>query len=80
MEISGFNEKEISERNKKALQSETWQKARNVMKTEVQHFTEAPDIQHFAIEKVSKNDNDYGFAWGNVVREYLKTAYSEKNA
>lgn len=27
--------------------------------------------------KVSKNDNVYGITWGNVVREYLKTAYSE---
>lgn len=80
MEISGFNEKDISERNKEALQSETWQKVRKAMKTEVQHFTDAPEIQHFAIEKVSKNDNVYGVVWGNVVREYLKTAYSEENA
>ena len=58
--------------------SETWQKARKVMKTEVQHFTEVPEIQHFAIEKVSKNDNVYGVVWGNVVMEYLKTAYSGK--
>ncbi len=80
MEISGFNEKDISERNKEALQSETWQNVRKAMKTEVQHFTDAPEIQHFAIEKVSKNDNVYGVVWGNVVREYLKTAYSEENA
>lgn len=79
MEINGFNENEVSEQNKKALRSETWQKARKVMKTEVQHFTEVPEIQHFAIEKVSKNDNVYGVVWGNVVREYLKTAYSEEN-
>lgn len=80
MEPKGLNEKEVSEQNKEALQSETWQEARKVMKTEVQHFTEAPEIQHFVTEKVSKNDNVYGIAWGNVVREYLKTAYSGENA
>lgn len=80
METKGFNENGISEQNKEALQSETWQEARKVMKTEIQHFTEAPEIQHFATVKVSKNDNVYGVVWGNVVREYLKTAYSGENA
>lgn len=80
METKGFNEKEISEQNKEALQSETWQEARKVMKTEIEHFTEAPEIQHFATVKVNKNDNVYGIVWGNVVREYLKTAYSGENA
>lgn len=27
--------------------------------------------------KVNKNDNVYGVTWGDVVREYLKTAYSD---
>lgn len=49
------------------------------IKTEVQHFTDAPEIQHFAVEKVNQNDNVYGIVWGNVVREYLKTAYSGEN-
>lgn len=80
METKGFNENEISEQNKEALQSETWQEARKVMKTEIQHFTEAPEIQHFATVKVNKNDNVYGIVWGNVVREYLKTAYFGENA
>lgn len=31
------------------------------------------------MEKVSKNDNVYGVTRGNVVREYLKTAYSDGN-
>ena len=38
METKGFNGSEISEKNKEALQSETWQKVREAMKTEVQHF------------------------------------------
>ena len=80
MEIKGFNGSEVSKQNKEALQSETWQEARKLMKTEIQHFTEAPEIQHFATVKVSKNDNVYGVIWGNVVREYLKTAYFEENA
>lgn len=80
METKGFNGSEISEQNKEALQSGTWQEAKKVMKTEIQHFTEAPEIQHFATVKVSKHDNVYGVVWGNVVREYLKTAYSEENA
>lgn len=79
MEIKGFNENEISEQNKEALQSETWQKVRKALKTEIPHFTDAPEIQHFAVEKFSKNDNSYGVKWGNVVKEYLKTAYSEEN-
>lgn len=80
MEMKGFNENEISGRNKEALKSGTWQMAREAMNAEVQHFTEAPEIQPFAIEKVSKNDNVYGAVWGNVVREYLKMAYSGENA
>ena len=80
METKGVNGNKISEQNKEALQSETWQIVREAMKTEVQHFTEAPEIQHFATEKVSQNDNVYGIVWGNVVREYLKTAYSGENA
>lgn len=65
MEAKGFSENEISEIK--------------AMKTEVQHFTDAPEIQHFATEKVNQNDNVYGVVWGNVVREYLKKAYSEEN-
>lgn len=79
MEIKGFNENEVSEQNKEALQSETWQKARTALESEVQHFTDAPEIQHFAVEKVNKNDNVYGVGWGNIVREYLKKAYSKGN-
>lgn len=50
------------------------------MRTEIIHFTEAPELQHFAEVKVSKNDNIYGAVWGNLVREYLKTAYAGPDA
>ena len=36
MGISGFNENNISEQNKKTLQSEIWKEMRKVMKTEVE--------------------------------------------
>lgn len=52
---------------------------RQSMKTEVEHFTVAPNIQHFAVEKVSKNDNVYGVKWGSLVREYLTKVYSAGN-
>lgn len=44
-------------------------------KVKIQHFTDAPEIQHFAMEKVSANDNVYGVTWGNVVKEYLGKGY-----
>lgn len=47
---------------------------------EVVHFTEAPEIQHFAMVKVSKNDNVYGIRWGNLILEYLRTVYPVGNA
>lgn len=77
MKDNGFSRNEIPGKNKEALQSETWQEARKIIKTEVIHFTDTPEIQHFAVVKVSKNDNVYGIAWGNVVREYLKTEYAK---
>lgn len=49
------------------------------MKTEILHFTDEPDIKHFAEVKVRKNDNVYGVTWANLVREYLKTAYLEED-
>ena len=71
MEINGFNGKGLSRQNREALQSETWQKARNAMKTEVKHFTEAP---------VSQPPIPYGDTWANLVSEYLNTAYSGEDA
>lgn len=47
---------------------------------EVKHFTKAPEIQHFAEVKVSQNDNAYGVTWAEVVKNYLKTAYSGEDA
>ncbi len=42
---------------------------------EAKHFTKVPD-QHFAEVKVSQNDNAYGVTWAEIVKNYLKTAYS----
>lgn len=79
METNGFNESTISEKNKTALQSETWKAVKKAVKTEIVHFTDVPEIQHFAMEKFSKNDNAYGVTWGNVVLEYLKTFYAKED-
>ena len=53
---------------------------RQVIKNNNVHFTDAPEIQHFAMEKVNKNDNVYGITWGNLVKEYLNTAYLEEGS
>lgn len=79
MENKRFDEV-LSEKSKEALKSETWKQVRTTMKTEIQHFTDSPEIQYFLIEKFGKNDNAYGIVWGNAIREYLKTSYSEENA
>ena len=49
------------------------------LKEEVIHFTESPEIQHFTVEKLSKDDNAYGTTWGNLIREYLMTVYPTGN-
>lgn len=80
MEVKGVNEKEVSEKENEEMQSKICNQEKVVIKTEIQHFTDTSEIQHFAIEKVRKNDNVYGVTWGNVVREYLKTAYTGETA
>lgn len=66
MGISGIESGGMSEENKKALQSETWQKAREGIKArrEVKHFSEEAGA-----------GNEYGPEWGAVVKEYFKTGY-----
>lgn len=49
---------------------------RKVIKTEIAHFKDIPEILDFEAVKVSKNDGAYGIMWGRLVRDYLKTAYS----
>ena len=71
---------EVSEQNKEALQSETWKEARKVIKTEIVHFTDMPEILDFEAVKVNKNDGAYGIMWGRLVRDYLRTAYSREAA
>lgn len=78
MSANGFYENTASEKNKTALQSETGQAVKKALKTKIVHFTDAPEIQHFAMEKFSKYDNAYGVTWGNVVLEYLKTFYAKE--
>ncbi|MBR1744373.1 MAG: hypothetical protein IJ733_21440 [Lachnospiraceae bacterium] len=78
----GFNHSplEISEKSKEALHSETWNEVRQGMKKNIPHFTYSPEIQHFAVESVRENDNAYGIGKGNLIREYLQTAYSSEDA
>ena len=71
---------EVSEQNKEALQSETWKEARKVIKTEIVHFTDMPEILDFEAVKVNKNDGAYGIMWGRLVRDYLRTTYSGEAA
>ena len=75
-----FIRKEISDKNKEALQSETWKEVRKIMKTEIVHFTDMPQILDFEAVKVNKNDGAYGIMWGRLVRDYLETAYSGETA
>lgn len=68
MEIRDFNENNISEKSKEALQSETWQAVRKAAKTEIRHF----------VDEVLVKDDPYGYPWGQVVDEYLKNGYKEE--
>ena len=66
MGISGIENSSLSEESKKALQSETWQKAREGIKArrEIKHFSEEAEA-----------GNEYGPEWGAVVKEYFKIGY-----
>ena len=68
MGSSGIESSGLSEENKKALQSETWQKVREGMKArrEIKHFSE-------------EADTGYGAKWHEVVNKYLKTVYKEED-
>ena len=46
---------------------------------EVLHFTDTPEVQHFAMGKLTSDKNEYGDTWGQLVLEYLKTAYGAEN-
>ena len=47
---------------------------------EVVHFTKSDEIQHFSEVKTSPYDNVYGVTWAEVVKQYLKTAYTGEEA
>ncbi len=69
MGIEGF-ERNLSEESKKALQSETWQKVRDGMK-------EKKEVKHFTAENTA--ENAYGWAWDQVVKEYLRSGYNAED-
>lgn len=69
MGIEGF-ERNLSEESKKALQSETWQKVRDGMK-------EKKEVKHFTAENTA--ENTYGWAWDQVVKEYLRSGYNAED-
>lgn len=66
MEVKGFNENEISEKSKEALQSETWQEARKAMKREVKHY------------RVGDNE-DYEYEWSKAVLNYLESGHASED-
>lgn len=49
--------------------------AGKILKREITHFKDLPQIFDFEAVKVSKNDGVYGIMWGRLVRDYLGTAY-----
>ncbi len=69
MGLKGF-EGTLSEESKKILQSETWQKVRDGMneKREVKHFTDE-----------STAENAYGWAWDQIIKEYLRRGYNAED-
>ena len=67
MGIKGLAGGTLSEENKKALQSETWQKVRDGMK-------EKKEVKHFTAEKTA--EYAYGCVWNQVVNEYLRSGYN----
>lgn len=69
MGIERFEGK-LSEDDKKALQSETWQKVRDDMK-------EKTEVIHFTAENTE--ENAYGWTWDRVVKEYLKSRYNAED-
>lgn len=69
MGIKGF-EGTLSEESKKALQSETWQKVRGGM-------NEKREVKHFTAESTA--ENAYGWAWDQIVKEYLRRGYNAED-
>jgi len=74
MEVNDFSN-EISEKNKEALQSKTWQQAREIIKA---HEAIKADVKHFTAEPAL--EDGYGEIWGQVVKEYLKTGYKSEQS
>lgn len=64
-----FSNPELSEQSRKALQSETWQKAREAM------GADAPGIKADASARTERNDEFHHGDWKAVLHEYVRTAY-----
>lgn len=66
---AAFSNPELSEQSRKALQSETWQKAREAM------GTAAPGIEASAAVRTERKEEFHHGDWKAVLHEYVKTAY-----
>lgn len=66
---AAFSNPELSEQSRKALQSETWQKAREAM------GTAAPGIEASAAVRTERKEEFHHGDWKAVLHEYVRTAY-----
>ncbi len=67
--VQGFNESVVSKKNKKALQSETWEQVRNAKE----------DVKHFKAGEQSV-ENSYGATYHDVVTRFLKAGFKEEKS
>lgn len=66
---AAFSNPELSEQSRKALQSETWQKAREAM------GSAAPGIEAGAAVRTERKEEFHHGDWKAVLHEYVRTAY-----
>lgn len=71
---AAFSNPELSEQSRKALQSETWQKAREAM------GADEPSIKADASARTERNDEFHHGDWKAALHEYLKTAYKSSKS
>lgn len=63
--VGGFNSNSLSEKNKEALKSETWNQARK-----------AVEVKHFTADK-NTTDSEYGATCHEIVFAFLETGYKD---